>query len=170
MTAAELVRAGFLDEALPALQTEIRNKPEDSRLRIFLFQLNCLLGRMDKALTQLQVIASLDAESMLMAQIFRPVITCELLRREVSAGKRTPLLFGEPLDWVGLLVRANELIAQGEFLAAAELRNQAFDAAPASTGQINGEPFQWLADADSRFGPMLEAFIEDEKMLSCPIK
>ena len=160
MTAAELVRAGFLDEALPALQTEIRNKPEDSRLRIFLFQLNCLLGRMDKALTQLQVIASLDAESMLMAQIFRPVITCELLRREVSAGKRTPLLFGEPLDWVGLLVRANELIAQGEFLAAAELRNQAFDAAPASTGQINGEPFQWLADADSRFGPMLEAFIE----------
>ena len=160
MTAAELVRAGFLEEALAALQIEIRNKPEDSRLRIFLFQLNCVLGRLDKALTQLQVIASLDAESMLMAQIFRPVIACELLRREISTGKRTPLLFGEPLDWVGLLLRANELIAQGEFLAAAELRNQAFAAAPTSGGQLNGEPFEWLADADSRFGPMLEAFIE----------
>ena len=160
MTSAELVQAGFLEEALAALQTEIRNKPEDSRLRLFLFQLNCVLGRLDKALTQLQVIASLTAESMLMAQIFRPVITCELLRREVFAGKHTPLLFGEPAEWMGLLVRANQLIIQNEFAAAAELRNQAFESAPASSGKCNGESFEWMADADSRFGPMLEAFID----------
>ncbi|MBI5384365.1 MAG: virulence protein SciE type [Verrucomicrobia bacterium] len=160
MNSAELVQAGRLEEALAALQTEIRHKPEDTRLRLFLFQLNCILGRLDKALTQLQAIASLDAETMLMAQIFRPVIACELLRRDVFAGKRTPIIFGEPMEWVGLLVRANELIAKGEFTAAAELRAQAFDAAPATAGKINGEPFEWIADADSRFGPMLEAIIE----------
>ena len=160
MTSAELVKSGQLEAGLAGLQSEIRNHPEDVRLRIFLFQLNCVLGRLDKALTQLQVIASLNAETMLLAQIFRPVITCELLRREVFAGKRTPIVFGEPLPWLGQLVQANELVARGEFVAAAEAREQALAEAPLSTGKINGEPFEWLADADSRLGPVLEAFIE----------
>src|SRR5216110_303956 len=120
MNSAELVQAGRLEEGLSALQTEIRSKPEDTRLRIFLFQLDCVLGRLDKALTQLQVIASLNAETMLLAQIFRPVIACELLRREVFAGKRTPIIFGEPMEWVGMLVQANELVARGEYAAAAD--------------------------------------------------
>ena len=149
-----------MEDALSALQAEIRGKPEDSRLRIFLFQLNCALGRLDKALTQLQVIASLDAETMLLAQIFRPVIACELLRREVFQGKRTPLIFGEPMEWLGLLVQANELVARGEFAAAAESRASAFDGAPASSGKVNGQPCEWVADADSRLGPVLEAIVE----------
>jgi len=157
---AELVQSGRLEAGLSALQEEIRAKPEDQRLRIFLFQLNCVLGRLDKALTQLQVIASLDSETMLLAQIFRPVITCEMLRREVFAGKRTPMIFGEPTVWLGLLIRANELSAQGEFVAAAESREKAFEEAPASAGRINGEAFEWLADSDSRLGPVLEAFID----------
>src|SRR5258705_12503750 len=119
MTSAELVQAAQLDEALATLQSEIRKKPEDTRLRIFLFQLNCVLGRLDKALTQLQVIASLNADTMLLAQIFRPVIACELLRREGFAGKRTPLIFGGPMEWLGALINAHELVAKGEFAAAA---------------------------------------------------
>jgi type VI secretion system protein ImpE len=160
MNSAELVRSGRLEEGLSALQAEIRAKPEDTPLRIFFFQLNCVLGRFDKALTQLQVLAGLDAETMLMAQIFRPVIACELLRREVFLGKRTPLLFGEPAEWMSWLLQANQLTTQSEFLAAADLRSRALEAAPASTGTINGEPFEWIGDADSRFGPVLEAFIE----------
>jgi type VI secretion system protein ImpE len=162
MNSAELAQAGRLEEALAALQTEIRDKPEDSRLRIFLFQLNCVLGRFDKALTQLQVISELNAETMLLAQIFRPVIACELLRREVFAGKRTPIIFGEPAEWVGMLIQANELTARGEFAAAAEARGKAFEAAPASAGKVNGEPFEWIADADSRLGPVREVIVESK--------
>jgi type VI secretion system protein ImpE len=160
MNSAEFVQAGRLEEGLSALQAEIRQKPEDQKLRVFLFQLNCVLGRFDKALTQLQVVASLNAESMLLAQIFRPIIACEMLRREVFAGGRTPVIFGEPMEWIGLIVQASNLIAQGEFKAAADLRAKAFEAAPASEGTINGESFSWIADADSRLGPVLEAVLE----------
>ena len=160
MNSAELAQAGRLEDSLAALQTEIRNKPEDNRLRIFLFQLDCVLGRLDKALTQLQVVANLTADTMLLAEIFRPVIACELLRREVFAGKRTPIIFGQPMEWLGSLIQANELIARGEFAAAAESRGRAFEAAPASPGKIDGQPFEWIADADSRLGPVLEAIIE----------
>ena len=160
MNSAEFVQAGQLEEGLSALQAEIRKKPEDLKLRIFLFQLNCVLGRLDKALTQLQVVAGLNAESMLLAQIFRPIIACEMLRREVFAGARTPLIFGEPADWIAPMVQANVLAAQGEFQAAADLRGGALEAAPTTPGTINGEAFEWIADADSRLGPVLEAILD----------
>jgi type VI secretion system protein ImpE len=160
MNSAELVQAGRLQEGLLALQSEIRNQPDDVRLRVFLFQFDCVLGQLDKALTQLQVVASLNAETILMAQIFRPVIACELLRREVFAGKRTPLIFGEPAEWIGLMVQACALVAEGRLAAAAELRRRAFEAAPANPGKIDGRPFEWIADADTRLGPLLEMILD----------
>jgi type VI secretion system protein ImpE len=160
MKSAELLKAGRLEDALIELQKDIRNKPEDVSLRVYLFQLNCVLGRLEKALSQLQALSSLNADTMLLAQIFRPVIACEMLRHEVFAGKRTALIFGEPMEWVGLLVQANALIAEGKFSAAAELRNRAFDLAPTTSGKLNGSPFEWMADADSRLGPILELIFE----------
>src|SRR5260370_18146766 len=109
MKAERLIQAGRLDEALPSLQEAVRTNPADARLRVFLFQLFCVLGRWDRALNQLQVLADLNAETMLLAQIFRPVINCEMLRGEIFEGKRTPIIFREPMDWVGLLGQANDL-------------------------------------------------------------
>jgi type VI secretion system protein ImpE len=61
---------------------------------------------------------------------------------------------------VAWLIQANQHIAQGELAAAAELRDRAFDAAPAVDGTIDGTPFAWIADADTRLGPTLEAIVE----------
>ena len=160
MTAQEYLAAGDPDKALVELQNEIRAKPEDTKLRIFLFQLYCLLGNWGKALTQLQVIAGIDPDTMLMAQVFQAVINCEALRRGVFEGKLTPLIFGEPLEWVGLLLKASEHISRGELAAAAALRAQAFESAPATAGTLDGKPFEWIADADSRLGPMLELILQ----------
>jgi type VI secretion system protein ImpE len=160
MQAADFIREGRVQEALVSLQGEIRANPADSKLRVFLFQLNCVLGAWEKALTQLQVVASLNAETMLMAQIFRPLILCEMLRAEVFAGKRSALIFGDPAEWVGSLVQATALLAQGNAKAASELRARAFDAAPATAGSLNGDAFAWISDADSRLGPVLEAIVD----------
>src|SRR5690606_40769521 len=35
----------------------------------------------------------------------------------------------------------------------------AFEAAPASAGMLDGKPFEWIADADMRLGPVIEAII-----------
>jgi type VI secretion system protein ImpE len=160
MTAQELLASGQPDKALLELQNEIRDHPEDPKRRVFLFQLHCVLGNWSKALTQLQVIAGIDPDTTLLAQIFQPVINCEALRNGVFEGKLTPLIFGEPLEWIGLLVQAVQLIAKGEVAAAAELRARAFDAAPATAGAIDGKPFAWIADSDSRLGPLLELILE----------
>ena len=157
---SELVKQGKLDEALAALEDQVRKDPADAKLRVFLFQLLCVLGEWERAMTQLNVAAELDSSALVMAQVCRISLNCEALRAEVFAGKRAPLIFGEPEEWVGWMVQANQLAAQGEYRASQELRDRALEAAPAIPGTIDGQPFEWIADADLRCGPILEAMIE----------
>lgn len=160
MTAEQYVRAGDLDKALSAVRDDIRKNPADPKLRIFLFQLLSVNGDWEKALTQLNLVGDIGPDCMLLAQIFRPLIQCEALRAEVFLGKRSPLIFGEPQEWIGWLVHANSLFASGNLPEAREVLTRALDAAPAVAGSINEHRFDWIADADSRLGPVLEAVID----------
>jgi type VI secretion system protein ImpE len=158
--AAALLKEGRLAETLAKLQEQVRKEPAKAEHRVFLFQLLCLMGQWDRALTQLNVAADLNPANLLMAEVCRPALVCEALRREIFEGKRSPLLLGEPADWIGWLVQAVHLLASGKHKAAAELRARAFEEAPAVGGTLNGEPFEWIADADARLGPVMEAIIE----------
>ena len=159
MTPEEFLREGRLPEAMTALQDKIRNDPSNAKLRIFLFQLLAIRGQWDRALTQLNLSAELDAAALAMAQMYREALQCEVLRAEVFAGRRTPLLLGEPQEWMGVLLESLRLSASGEQAAAQTLRDQAFEAAPATSGKIDDQPFAWLADADPRLGPVIEAIV-----------
>src|SRR5438309_6634848 len=116
MTVEEHIKAGQLNEALAQAQEAVRKTPAEARPRILLFQLLSVLGQWERALTQLNVLRDLDPECMVLAEIFRPVLQCEALREEIFAGKRSPLIFGEPMVWMCLLVQAIELLGQGQNL------------------------------------------------------
>jgi type VI secretion system protein ImpE len=160
MTAEESLKEGRLDEALKTLQSVVREDPANAKPRIFLFQLLSVLGEWQRANTQLQVLSQMDSDSMMLARIFEPILLCEAFRADVFAGKRTPIIFGQPPEWISFLVQAMEHFGKNEFKAGAELRDKAFDAAPESEGKINGEAFDWIADADERLGPVLEVILE----------
>ncbi len=154
--AERAVREGDLDAALEDLQDQVRKRPADAPLRIFLFQLLCVLGQWERALTQLNLAAELDAGALAMAQMYREAIRCELLRAEVFAGKKSPMILGEPEHWLALLI---ESLLTPDASHSENLRGQAFELAPASAGTLDGQPFEWLADADMRLGPVCEAVI-----------
>jgi len=158
MLAQQLIRDGDLEGALAALQQAVRRDTADAKLRVFLFQLLSVLGQWNRALTQLHLAGELDAGALPMVQTYRAAIQCEALRMDIFNGRRAPLLFGEPQPWMAQLVEALKHDA-GDPGAAAVLRAAAFDAAPASPGSIDGQPFAWLADADPRLGPVLEAIV-----------
>lgn len=155
--AQELIRQGRPRAALAALQMEVRSNPGEVRLRIFLFQLLCLLGQWQRALGQLQVCSELDDSTLAMVATYRDALQCELLREAVFSGRTTPMVFGPPTEWVAQLIQALRWQAEGRGSAAAALRAQALESAAAGAGRIDGRPFSWLADADSRIGPVLEA-------------
>jgi len=157
--AEQSLKGGDPAAALAHLQEQVRAKPADPRLRIFLFQLLCVTGQWDRALTQLGVASNLDPEALAMAQTYGDAVRCEGVRDEVFAGRKSPLIFGEPEQWLALLIESLLVAARGEPDRSAELHTLAFDAAPTSSGTVDNRPFEWISDADSRLGPVLEAVI-----------
>jgi type VI secretion system protein ImpE len=141
------------------LRKMIQKQPQRADLRIFLFQLYCVQGEWIKAATQLDVLLELDPSSKPMVETYREALRCEALRREVFDGKRSPLVLGKPDDWLAMMIEALRVDAEGRPDAAAELRTKALEAAPATSGKLDDAPFAWLADADSRLGPVVEAII-----------
>lgn len=159
MSAEERLREGDLDQALVELQQQVRREPDNAKLRTFLFQLLAVMGQWDRAATQLAVVRDLDPSAMPMVQTYREALRCEALRREIFAGRRSPLIFGDPEQWLALLIEALQLDARGEHAKAAAVRAEAFDLAPTTSGKLNGTPFEWIADADARLGPVVEAVL-----------
>jgi type VI secretion system protein ImpE len=159
MTPEEHLRSGDLDAALAALQDRIRAHPADVKQRIFLFQLLCVLGDWKRAIQQLKVCGEMSPAALPMAQTYREAIICEVYREKVFAGEKEPLVFGEPQAWIAPLMEALKLTAQGRSADAASLRAKAFDEAPPTPGMLNGEAFEWIADADMRIGPVIEAVV-----------
>jgi type VI secretion system protein ImpE len=145
--------------ALARLQEDVRARPSDAKLRVFLFQLLCVLGQWERALNQLKVASELEPLALPMAQMYGDAVRCEAIRNEVFAGHKSPMIFGEPEQWLALLIESRLRAGTGDATAADELRARAFEEAPASSGTIDGQPFDWIADADSRLGPVLEAII-----------
>ena len=99
--AEQSLKGGDAAAALAHLQEQVRAKPADSRLRIFLFQLRCVTGQWDRALTQLGVASNLDPETLAMAQTYGDAVRCEAIRDQVFAGKKSPLIFGEGQPLLG---------------------------------------------------------------------
>jgi type VI secretion system protein ImpE len=162
--AREALRSGDVEGAMAALKQDVRKAPRDSKLRTFLFQMFCVTGEWDRALTQLSVAAELDPLAYPMSQAYQAAIRCEVLREKVFRGERSPTVLGDPGEWLPLLMEATRLLATGQVEEAMRLRDSAFDAAPGSTGTLNDTAFEWIADSDPRLGPVLEVFLNGNYM------
>lgn len=152
-----------LADTLRSAQDQVKRSPADPRQRIYLFQLLCVFGSWERALTQLQVIGELDASALPMVHTYRAAITAERVRSSVFSGRRQPLILGKPERWIALVLESLRLHSDGEFDQARALREQAFEAADANPGELEAETrfnFDWLADADPRLGPMTEAIVD----------
>ena len=158
-SAEQKFRDGDLSGCLADLQSLVRRNPADGKLRIFLSQLMMVLGQWDRALNQLKVLGEMDPAALPMVRTYETAVQCELFRAEVFAGNRTPLVFGDPEPWVAQLLQSLGLLAQGHLDQALDLRAQAFEAAPTTPGRLNDRPFEWIADADARFGPIAEVIL-----------
>lgn len=168
------LRNADLAASLKALQAQVRDNPADPKHRIFLFQLLTILGQWERALGQLNVLRDMNEESLSLVQTYQETLNCEALRSDVFSGKRSPLLFGEPEPWMALMLESLKLFSQGKEAEATSLREKALEDAPTTAGVISlfpektdadeapvvpTHPFEWIADADSRIGPFLEAII-----------
>lgn len=159
-TPESLVKEGRLDEAIDAAKELVRSNPSKAEYRVSLFQLFAIAGDWARSLNQLNVAAELDPGASMMAQVCGPALQAEGFRHEVFSGKRSPMIFGEPPEWIGSAIESVRLVASGHAEKAAQTRAEWIEKVDAVPGAIDDEQFQWLADADDRMGPVLEALID----------
>ena len=153
------LKEGDLERTGSLLFQHLRAHPEDSKARIFLFQFLAVEGDWDRARRQLALCAEADPAAVPMAAIYSAAIEAEETRSRVFAGRETPTFFGQPPEWTAHLVQALRTEADTHAAAAAELRAEAMEAAPAVPGTADGQPFAWFCDADARLGPVLEVVV-----------
>jgi type VI secretion system protein ImpE len=154
-----LFKQGRVSDALQVLTAQVKQHPADSAKRVFLFQLLALMGQWERAENQLKVAGELDAQNALMVSAYQLALRGERERAAVYTGSRHPTMIGEPSVWHALLLQAFRWLREGHVEQAVELRGRAFEAAETVRGSIDGAPFEWIADADSRFGPCLEMIV-----------
>ncbi|MGH7025066.1 MAG: type VI secretion system accessory protein TagJ [Caulobacteraceae bacterium] len=160
--ADELYRAGDLEGARSALTAAAKKAPADQAVRMFLFQLLCLLGEWDKAKIQLRTLASLSPEAQMLAVNYNLAIDAETARVRAFVGEEPPTLLVTTSPWARDLAAALGAQAAGRMSEAQELREKAFEAAPDTPGDLDGVAFDWIADGDARFGPSFEAIIHGQ--------
>jgi type VI secretion system protein ImpE len=156
--ADQRLREGDLDGARADLMEAVRSAPGDPRARMFLFQLLCVAGEWDKARRQLETLAQISPEARMLSVAYGQAIEAEKVRSEIFAGRgQAPILAGG--GWATGIAQALELFANDEVAAGEAARARALDAAPDTPGELDGTRFEWVADADARFGPCFEAIV-----------
>ena len=103
MSAEDRLRAADPDAALQELQQLVRREPAVAKHRVFLFQLLAVNGQGERAKTQLHVLRDMDPLAIPMVQTYEQALRCEVLRQDVWRGARTPLVFGEPAEWIAAM-------------------------------------------------------------------
>jgi type VI secretion system protein ImpE len=157
-----LLRSGDLGGARAALVEAARTQPADVPTRLFLFQLLAVEGEWDKAEKQLAALARLSPEAAMLSTVYSKAIAAERERAAVFAGTSTASIHGGAA-WAQDIAEAIRIDASGDTAAAQALRDAGFDQAPDTPGTIgegtNARRFDWIADADPRFGPVMEAIV-----------
>jgi len=146
MDAQTLLRSGDIVAARSALAGELRRSPGDVNLRQFFWQLLAVFGEHDKAEQQLKALASAEPKAMMLGGVYGQVIGAMRTRGRVMTGaeRASSLVGSEP--WVEALIDALAAHGRGDANAAA-LTDAALEAAPATSGSMDGEAFGWRSSS-----------------------
>jgi type VI secretion system protein ImpE len=158
MTASDLFHAGRLREAIDAQLAKVKAQPTDQSARFFLFELFLFAGDLDRARRQLDVLKYDDPKHSAAVEQYRFALDAEAKRRAVFAGKGQPEWLSQDGGHLSHRLEAVAALARGDQAAAVAALAAADALTPPVAGTIDGKPFVPLADADERFGPVLEVF------------
>lgn len=148
----------------------LRSNPGAYEHRWALVEQLCQLGHWERALKQLQMWAQIRSDTAKEAHVLRGLIQAEHQRMRVFQGQERAAPVRDFPLWMQYMAQALEHNAQGSVQQADACRTQGLEQAPQLRGscqwekQENGQrtrslaqqSFEWLADSDTRLGPICE--------------
>jgi type VI secretion system protein ImpE len=162
MDAKQLFDNGDLQGAIGQLTADVKSNPLDLRNRIFLFELLCFMGDLQRAERQLDAVAQVsgDATVELGIEIYRGILRAEASRRQLFQGQsRQPKFLSEPPPYTALHLKALTEIIQQDFDEAETSLKESGDLRKSLHGQIDDTHFDDFKDGDDLIAPFLEIII-----------
>lgn len=156
MNAAELYKAGKLQDAIAAQTQEVKSQPADQNKRLFLFELLAFAGELERAIRQMDVLKYDQIELQTAATAYRRLLDAQTKRQQLFSQSLKPEFFAAPPEHVALRLEAVNRLRENKPGEAKELLDRAAAAAPALKGTLNDKPFDSLRDADDLFAQVLE--------------
>lgn len=155
---------------LQRTEAAVRSEPASHEHRWAMVELLCQLCQWDRALQQLQAWARLAPQWKAQAHLVRGLIQAEHQRMRVFLGQEHAAPVVDFPAWMDSMARALAHNAAGETAQADACREQALQDAPSLRGLCSWEArthahetpaphqqaFEWLADSDTRLGPICE--------------
>jgi type VI secretion system protein ImpE len=165
MDAKELFDSGDLRGAIDQLTQTVRANPRESRSRIFLFELLCFAAEFDRAGRQLDAIAQMseNVQVEMGVQVYRNLLQAEIARRAFFSGKTLqPKFISEAPAYASLHLQAAAKLRENQAQDFENLLDESSDLREPLMGQIDGNPFNDLKDADDLLGPFLEVLFQTD--------
>jgi type VI secretion system protein ImpE len=103
MTAQSLFQSGRLEDAIGALNVELRNNPTDTQRRTFLFELLCFAGNFDRAEKQLDILSQGGQQAAMGTLLYQSALHAERTRQKMFADDGLPLFSEAPRAVSGTL-------------------------------------------------------------------
>jgi type VI secretion system protein ImpE len=159
--AKELLEANQLSAAIAELTQEVKQRPADSRLRTFLFEVLCFSGDFDRAERQLDVIGHQDEKTGIGVEVYRNLIRAESARKKLFTEGLKPAFLSNVPAYVTAQLEAVNCLRGGELVEAKARLAQSQMEVPLLKCRVNGTEFTGFRDSDDRTASILEVFAQD---------
>lgn len=163
-----MLDADQLDEAILAMNGEVRSHPTDIDRRARLAELLCLSGNLDRADLILDAITDLDPGAGVGASLFRQLVRAEQARQMFHAQGSPPAFLAAPDPISEMEMRAAVLLRAGDTAAANALIEQRDAARAPVAGTADGVAFDDFRDLDDLSAGHLEIFTSTGKYYWVP--
>ncbi len=162
-SASQLYQEGQLEEAISAIQDEIKKNPANTAKRAFLTELLCFAGELERADKQLDIITSQEPEAAAGLAFWRQMIRAEQDRQDFFNSGKAPHFIGEPTPMITSLIKASIAIRESEYQEANDLIAAAEESKIAIEVKCNDEIAEDFRDLDDLTSGVLEVMANNGK-------
>ncbi len=167
--AIEHYERGELDEAISAMNDEVRSDPTDHARRSFLCELLCFARNFERADKQLEIMLNQLPDDAPGVAVLRQLVRAELDRQEFFSQGRVPEFLAEPDEALQRYLRASIAIREGDAVAAATLLAEAEEARSPRAGTCDGERIDDFRDLDDLTAGVVETLTSTGKYYWVPV-
>lgn len=170
LNARQYFEAGQLQDAIKAMNNEVKSHPADTQRRGFLCELLCIAGNLERADLQLDTISTQDTQAATAVALWRQLIRAEQARQQFYTDGRLPEFLDEPTEVLKLHLEASILLREGKEKEAAELLAQAEEKRPKPKGTCNEQSFDDFRDLDDLTASFFEVLTSTGKYYWIPME